>query len=71
MIAFRTALAMKVDFIELDVRPSKDRVIMVIHDETVQRTTNGRGKVSGLTREAASEANRRRYFWVKAFISER
>ncbi len=51
MIAFRTALAMKVDFIELDVRPSKDRVIMVIHDETVQRTTNGRGKVSGLTRE--------------------
>ena len=51
MLAFRKALAMKVDFIECDVRPSKDREIMVIHDGTVQRTTNGRGEVSGLTRE--------------------
>ncbi|MEE8160636.1 MAG: glycerophosphodiester phosphodiesterase family protein [Acidobacteriota bacterium] len=51
MIAFQKALEMKVDFIELDVRPSKDGKIMVIHDETLQRTTNGWGEVGGLTRE--------------------
>ena len=51
MIAFQKALEMKVNFIEFDVRPSKDGEIMVIHDETLQRTTNGWGEVGGLTRE--------------------
>jgi len=37
------------DMLELDVRTSRDGVVMVIHDETVDRTTDGTGRVSDLT----------------------
>lgn len=37
------------DMIELDVNSTKDGVIVVIHDKTVDRTTNGTGKVLDLT----------------------
>jgi glycerophosphoryl diester phosphodiesterase len=36
-----------VDAVEIDVRLSKDRELVVIHDSTVDRTTNGSGPVSG------------------------
>ena len=39
---------MHVDGIELDVRCSNDDVLVVMHDETVERTTDGSGKVSDL-----------------------
>lgn len=35
--------------IEMNLRRSKDGKIVVIHDETVDRTTNGKGKVSEMT----------------------
>lgn len=38
-----------VDMVELDVRPTKDGVLVLMHDETINRTTNGKGKVSSLT----------------------
>ena len=38
-----------VDIIELDVRRTKDGKYVLMHDETVDRTTNGTGKVSELT----------------------
>jgi glycerophosphoryl diester phosphodiesterase len=38
-------------FIEFDVRTSADGVPMVIHDRTVDRTTDGSGSVSELTRD--------------------
>ena len=47
--AFASAIAAGVDYIEMDVVLSKDGVAMVIHDETLQGTTNGNGKVSQLT----------------------
>jgi glycerophosphoryl diester phosphodiesterase len=37
------------DFIELDAKLSKDNQVMVIHDQTVDRTTDGKGKVNELT----------------------
>ncbi|MEE2863092.1 MAG: glycerophosphodiester phosphodiesterase [Gemmatimonadota bacterium] len=37
------------DMLELDVRLSKDGVVMVIHDDSVDRTTNGAGPVSAYT----------------------
>lgn len=46
--AFNEALKLPVDAIELDVRRTKDSVLVVIHDETVDRTTNGRGRVRNL-----------------------
>jgi len=48
--AFRRALELGVEGIELDVHLSKDGVPMVIHDATVDRTTNGAGAVADLTR---------------------
>ena len=49
MEAFRAALEIGVDQIETDVRVSKDGHLVLIHDATVDRTTNGTGKVKDLT----------------------
>lgn len=49
LIAFARALEMNVDGIELDVHLSIDGSIMVIHDETINRTTNGKGFVNSLS----------------------
>ncbi|MFS0724757.1 glycerophosphodiester phosphodiesterase family protein [Paenibacillus sp. 1P07SE] len=46
LLAFAEAAALGVDMLELDLRLSKDKQLMVIHDETVDRTTNGSGLVS-------------------------
>ncbi|MBD2868880.1 glycerophosphodiester phosphodiesterase family protein [Paenibacillus arenilitoris] len=51
LLSFRQALEAGADMIEFDLRLSKDGVLMVIHDETVDRTTNGFGKVGDLTLE--------------------
>ena len=47
--AFRLAMEMGADGFELDVHMSKDGELVVIHDETVDRTTNGTGFVKDLT----------------------
>ncbi|MBI4228600.1 MAG: glycerophosphodiester phosphodiesterase [Deltaproteobacteria bacterium] len=49
--SFKVAIDMKADMIEFDVRMSKDGHLVVIHDNTVDRTTNGRGYVKELTLE--------------------
>ena len=47
--AFDKALALGVDNVELDVHFSADGHIVVIHDDTLDRTTNGSGLVTGQT----------------------
>ncbi|WP_117232977.1 glycerophosphoryl diester phosphodiesterase [Vibrio maerlii] len=47
--AFDLAIEQGVEWIEIDVQLSKDDVPMVIHDQTVNRCSNGSGKVSGLS----------------------
>ena len=49
--AFRLALDMGADGFELDVHMSRDGELVVIHDETVDRTTNGSGLVRDLRLE--------------------
>ncbi|MGM7703123.1 glycerophosphodiester phosphodiesterase [Pseudalkalibacillus sp. Hm43] len=49
MAAFDKAVEMDSDYIELDVQMSKDGELVVIHDTTVDRTTDGTGKVGELT----------------------
>jgi glycerophosphoryl diester phosphodiesterase len=44
--AFAAALALGVDAIELDCQLSADGELVVIHDETLERTTSGRGPVA-------------------------
>jgi len=53
--AFARALEMGVAGIELDVHCSKDGRLVVIHDESLTRTTNGKGNVGAYT--AAELAN--------------
>jgi glycerophosphoryl diester phosphodiesterase len=45
LTAFRGALALGVDALELDVHLTADGVPVVIHDATLERTTTGRGAV--------------------------
>jgi glycerophosphoryl diester phosphodiesterase len=45
--AFEAAITAGCDMIELDVQLSRDKELVVIHDETLERTTDGRGLVSG------------------------
>ena len=49
--AFERAIRLGVASIELDIHPCKDGTLMVIHDDTVDRTTDGSGSVSDFTVE--------------------
>jgi glycerophosphoryl diester phosphodiesterase len=51
LAAFAAGLAAGADRLELDVHASADGVVVVIHDAELDRTTNGRGLVRGLTFE--------------------
>lgn len=51
MLAFQKAIEAGADGIELDVHLTKDDKIVVIHDETIDRTTNGSGEVRSFTLE--------------------
>ncbi|HSD56731.1 MAG TPA: glycerophosphodiester phosphodiesterase family protein, partial [Methanotrichaceae archaeon] len=44
----RTAAKCRADAVEVDVRLSKDGALALMHDETVDRTTGGKGKVEDL-----------------------
>lgn len=44
--AFRAAINMKADMVELDVQFTADREVVVFHDEQISRCTNGRGRVA-------------------------
>lgn len=51
LAAFRGALTLDVDQLETDVRVTKDGELVLIHDATLERTTNGTGKVCDYTLE--------------------
>lgn len=47
--AVQRCIELGVDIVEIDVRLTKDGHLVAMHDHTVDRTTNGKGKVSDLT----------------------
>jgi glycerophosphoryl diester phosphodiesterase len=49
MYAYKTSLARGADFLELDVGVTKDGKVVVIHDNTVDKKTNGTGSINDLT----------------------
>jgi glycerophosphoryl diester phosphodiesterase len=51
-----------VEWIETDVQPTKDGVPVVLHDETVDRTTNGTGPVRSLTAAQVAELDAGSWF---------
>lgn len=62
MVAFEKALETPADMIEFDVTLTKNRKIVVIHDETLDRTTNGSGQVSAYTLEELKELDAGSWF---------
>ncbi|GAB3961551.1 glycerophosphodiester phosphodiesterase family protein [Spirosoma harenae] len=51
LATYRAALQMNVDYIEIDVRTTKDGKLIILHDGTLNRTTNGSGPVTEQTLE--------------------
>lgn len=60
--AFEEAVLADADGIELDVHVSKDGHLMVIHDETIDRTTTGTGRVMDLTKKEIQSFNAGSWF---------
>jgi glycerophosphoryl diester phosphodiesterase len=48
LAAYRHAAAIGADGVEVDVRMTRDGVLVCVHDRRIQRTSNGRGVVSAL-----------------------
>src|SRR3989442_13687915 len=49
LLAFRNAIALGSDLLEFDVHLAAGGGVAVIHDATLERTTDGRGPVSSMT----------------------
>ncbi|MDH3613709.1 MAG: glycerophosphodiester phosphodiesterase family protein [Gammaproteobacteria bacterium] len=49
LAAYRRAISFGVDVIEIDLRGTRDGEVIVLHDETLDRTTDGTGKVTDYT----------------------
>jgi len=47
--AYQAAIKLGANFIEVDVRTTKDGKLVVMHDATVNKTTNGHGEVADMT----------------------
>lgn len=49
LAAISTAADLNIGWVEIDVKLTKDSVPVLMHDETLERTTNGAGKVAEMT----------------------
>ncbi|NGP45263.1 glycerophosphodiester phosphodiesterase [Bacillaceae bacterium SIJ1] len=49
ILSFKKAIALGADMLEFDLRRTKDGVVVVVHDKTVDRTTDGSGSVDQFT----------------------
>ena len=49
--AIESVIAMKADIVELDIQLTKDSVLVLMHDGTIDRCTTGKGRISELTYE--------------------
>ncbi|MBK8428561.1 MAG: glycerophosphodiester phosphodiesterase [Lewinellaceae bacterium] len=49
MFAYQNAVDLGVDVLEMDIHITKDGVLVLMHDEAVDRTTNGTGEIESMT----------------------
>ena len=49
LAAIESVIRMGVDIMELDLKLTKDSVLVLCHDQTINRTTNGKGRVCDIT----------------------
>ncbi|MBE63469.1 MAG: hypothetical protein CMB89_14005 [Flammeovirgaceae bacterium] len=69
--AIQLALDMGVDMIEIDVRNTHDEEIVVIHDASLDRTTNGTGLVHDYTLEEIRELDAGSWFGDARYAGEK
>lgn len=69
--AIEKCISLGVSIVELDVRKTKDNVLILMHDETVDRTTNGKGAVEDLTWAEISRLRLKAENGVSGEITER
>ena len=70
LAAFRKAIEFGVDGMEMDLQVTRDGVVVIIHDDTLDRTTNGRGRVTDLRLDEVKQADAGTKF-ASAFHGER
>ena len=70
LASFRAALDIGVKMIELDVMLTRDRKMVVIHDVTLERTTDGHGQVNSYTLQELKELDAGSWFHTQ-FANER
>jgi len=70
LVAFKSAMEAGSDMIELDVHISKDGEVIVIHDDSLNRTTNGKGRVADHTLEQLKQMDAGGWFGAH-FTGER
>ncbi len=64
LAAIEHALEAGATAVELDVHATKDRALVVCHDETVDRTTNAHGAIAELTLDELREMDNA-YWWIE------
>lgn len=47
--AIKHSIELGVDIVEMDARTTKDGIVVIMHDKTIDRTTNGAGNIEDLT----------------------
>ena len=67
LFAMRQAVANGADALELDVHMSRDGVLMVCHDATVNRTTDGSGAIADLTFDELRRLDNA-YWWTPGTV---
>jgi glycerophosphoryl diester phosphodiesterase len=65
--AIEHALSVGASAIELDVHATKDRRLVVCHDESVDRTTNHHGEINGLSLAELAEMDNA-YWWIEGDV---
>ncbi|MGO4106143.1 glycerophosphodiester phosphodiesterase [Paenibacillus sp. YAF4_2] len=60
--AYRNAIDSGADYIEIDLQQTKDGEIIAMHDESVNRTTNAKGKVAMMTLAAIQQLDAGSWF---------
>jgi glycerophosphoryl diester phosphodiesterase len=63
--AIESIIRMGVDMMELDVKMTKDSVMVLCHDKTINRTTNGKGLICDMTYDSLMTFNLKRAHGVK------
>ena len=63
--AIESVIRMGVDMMELDVKMTKDSVLVLCHDKKIDRTTNGKGRVCDMTYDSLMTFNLKRAHGVK------